>query len=102
GGDVRKLRFFLVGPGPVGASLAMNWVRRGHRCVGVEGRRLAQTREARRLLMPGGAGPRGRQESTEFDLLVVATPDRAIASVARQWSGRTEWAGRAALHTSGA
>jgi len=86
----------------VGASLALSWIRRGHRCVGVEGRRSAPTRKVHRLLIPGRARPRGRQESAEFDLLVVATPDRAIASVARQWSGRTAWAGRAAVHTSGA
>ena len=99
---MRKLRFFLVGPGPVGASLALNWVRRGHRCVGVEGRRSAPIRRARRLLMRGRTPARGRSESAEFDLLVVATPDRAIASVARLWSGRAAWAGRAAIHTSGA
>jgi predicted short-subunit dehydrogenase-like oxidoreductase (DUF2520 family) len=37
----------------------------------------------------------------EFDLLLVAVPDRKINAVARSWADRVSWEGRSALHTSG-
>jgi len=99
---LRGLNFFLIGPGRVGTSLGMAWIRAGHRCVGVEGGRPGSLRRARRLLLQESGASSPRLPAPDFDLLVVATPDRAIASVARVWANRNPWRGRMALHLSGA
>jgi predicted short-subunit dehydrogenase-like oxidoreductase (DUF2520 family) len=38
----------------------------------------------------------------DFNLLLVAVPDRAVSDVARTWESRVPWKGRTVLHTSGA
>lgn len=93
---MKAIRFFLVGPGRVGISLGVAWIRAGHRCVGVEGGKPSSLRRARRALR----APPSRD--LDFDLLFVATPDRQIAPVAMLWADRVSWRGRIALHTSGA
>jgi predicted short-subunit dehydrogenase-like oxidoreductase (DUF2520 family) len=97
---MRRLSFFLVGPGAVGLTFASALIRAGHRCVGVEGSSSSHAARARRLLRvpTSGKTPRGRT----FDLLVLAIPDARIDAVARAWAGRVSWRGKFAFHTSGA
>jgi len=99
---VKRIRFLLVGPGKVGISLGAAWVRAGHRCVGVEGGNSAARRRARCLLCaPEPKGTAGAAPP-DFDLLLLAVPDGAIASLALSWEKRCSWKGRIVLHTSGA
>ena len=99
---MKRIRFLLVGPGNVGISLGAAWVRRGHRCVGVEGGNPRSRSRAAALLDAPGASRRKGADPPEFDLLLLAVPDGAIASAARSWSARCPWKGRVVLHTSGA
>ena len=95
-------RFVLVGPGAVGLSLAAAWTRAGHRCVGVYGHGSRGVARARKLL--GSRFPRRRSDDppADFDILLFAVPDDAIAPAARQWSRKPDWKGRFCYHTSGA
>jgi len=96
---MRRLSFFLVGPGAVGLTFASALVRAGHRCVGVEASSSSHLARSRRLLKV----PTSRMSRrSPFDLMILAIPDDRIGEVARAWAGRASWRGKFAFHTSGA
>jgi len=98
---LRSLRFVLAGPGALGLSLSWALCRMGHRCVGVQGHGASGTARARVRLKTTSIVP-GR-EGVAFDLLLIAVPDDAIATVCRAWSRSSHgWHGRFAIHASGA
>mgnify|MGYP001053356894 CR=1 FL=1 len=98
---MKRIRFLLVGPGKVGISLGAAWVRAGHLCAGVEGGSPEARRRARDFLGTEKSTARSRLALPDFDLLLIAVPDREVAAVARSWRERCAWKGRVALHTSG-
>jgi predicted short-subunit dehydrogenase-like oxidoreductase (DUF2520 family) len=93
------LDFALIGPGRVGASLALWAVERGARCLSVAGR--AGSPRAAELAARLDATVAGASElaASAARLLLVAVPDREIAEVARRLAGRRLGV---ALHVSGA
>ena len=99
---MKALRFVLVGPGALGVSLSAAWIRAGHRCIGVYGRRPARAARARALL--GVRALQGNREKLpgRFDFMLLAVPDDAVAGAARRWATRGAWRNRFAFHTSGA
>ena len=97
---MRPLRFILAGPGATGLSLSAAWVRAGHRCVGIYGRGARSLARGRRLLK-APIIRRGR-DHRDFDVLLIAVPDGAIAETARDWARLADWKGKFAFHTSGA
>lgn len=97
---MRRLSFFLVGPGAVGLTFASALVRAGHRCVGVEASSSSHLARARRLLKVPTSRMAPRR--SPFDLMILAIPDNRIGEVARAWAGRASWRGKFAFHTSGA
>ncbi len=99
---MRPIRFALVGPGNLGSSLAAAWVRSGQRCVSIHGGSARRRKRLRRRLRVSSASESASGGGPEFDLLLIAAPDRAIRKVAREWAVRTPWRGRVAFHSSGA
>lgn len=97
---MKRLRFFLVGPGRAGISLASAWSKAGHRCLGIEGGTPSARRQAARVIAGKEIGARGSSHP-DFDLLVLTPPDREVAKVARDWSNRMKWRGKRAIHASG-
>jgi len=85
-GALSGLRFSLVGPGKVGASLAHWAVARGARLEAVAGR------------TPGTPGVTGLTTAGQ-DLLLLAVPDGALPEVAAELARRPQ--ARVVLHTSG-
>ena len=95
------LDFALIGPGRVGASLALWAVAAGARCASVAGR--AGARAATELAARLGAAVADPAElaAREAKLVLVAVPDAAIGEVARRLASRRQGAA-VALHVSGA
>lgn len=94
------LRFALVGPGRVGASLARWAAAAGARAVAIAGRpgspaaaRLAIRLEARAVELDA-------LDSSGCDLLLLALPDAELAAAAGRLAARAQAA--VALHTAGA
>jgi predicted short-subunit dehydrogenase-like oxidoreductase (DUF2520 family) len=99
---LKPQRFILAGPGAVGISLAAAWVRAGHRCVGIYGHGARGLARGKRLLNARVIHPGQEHKQKDFDVLLIAVPDDAIAAVSRAWSRLTDWKGKCAFHTSGA
>ncbi|MCI0408569.1 MAG: DUF2520 domain-containing protein, partial [Acidobacteria bacterium] len=99
---MKPLRFILAGPGAVGLSLAAAWVRAGHRCVGLYGRGSRSLSRGKRLLKARIIRRGQEKNERNFDVLLIAVPDGAIAATARAWARLTDWQGKSAFHTSGA
>jgi predicted short-subunit dehydrogenase-like oxidoreductase (DUF2520 family) len=89
----------IVGAGPVGTALGVALARAGWPVVAVASRDAGR-RERFRSLVPGARGfaePNALLD--EVELIVVAVPDDAIATVA---GGLRMYSGQAMVHTSGA
>jgi predicted short-subunit dehydrogenase-like oxidoreductase (DUF2520 family) len=99
---VKPLRFILAGPGAVGLSLAAAWVRAGHHCVGLYGRGPRSLARGSRLLKARIIRHGKETSEKDFDVLLIAVPDAAIAATARVWARLPHWKGKSAFHTSGA
>lgn len=99
---MKSQRFILAGPGAVGLSLSAAWIQTGHRCVGIYGRRPRSLARGKRLLKTRIIRPGEENQAKDFDVLLIAVPDGAIAAVARAWARRTDWKGKCVFHTSGA
>jgi predicted short-subunit dehydrogenase-like oxidoreductase (DUF2520 family) len=99
--DDTQRAFALVGPGRAGTAIALALLARGWRCVGVAGRESgapAVLATAGRL----GAAPREVADVGHgADLVVIATPDAAIADAAAALASSLP-AGALVLHLSGA
>ncbi len=95
------LEFALVGPGKVGASLALWAAARGAHCLSVAGR--PGTSKAKELAHELGAEPCDSVQlaATDARLVLLAVPDPLIADLARRLAARRSAHG-IALHVSGA
>lgn len=91
----------IVGAGRVGTSLAVLWQHTGHRIVGVAGGEA--TPERARRFLPGVPVLDPVGAASGADVVVIATPDWAIAAVCEEMAkaGALESA-RAVVHASGA
>jgi predicted short-subunit dehydrogenase-like oxidoreductase (DUF2520 family) len=89
----------IVGAGPVGTALGVAFARAGWR-VGAVASRDPERRRRFVSLVPGSrALPEAQAIVDECHLVVLAVPDDAVASVARQLR---LYSGQAIVHTSGA
>lgn len=89
----------VVGAGRVGTALAVLWRRAGHRIVAVAGGAATPARAAEHLpgvpVLDDAAAARGAE------VVLIATPDGAIATACDQIAGSLE-PGAAVIHASGA
>lgn len=93
----------IVGAGRVGRSLARALRRRGYRIGAVVTTRPRTARAAVRFIGAGVALARIGLVVGQADILLIATPDRAVADVARALAHLpARWSGKVVLHTSGA
>jgi predicted short-subunit dehydrogenase-like oxidoreductase (DUF2520 family) len=98
-----KLRIGVIGAGRVGATLACMLHRRGHSVVSVVSRRLASARSLARRVRCRHASTDLRAILPDVDVLIIATPDREIAPIARLIAAEAPapLRQRAVFHTSG-
>jgi predicted short-subunit dehydrogenase-like oxidoreductase (DUF2520 family) len=90
----------VIGAGKVGTALAVTWARAGHRIVGVSGRAGTAGRAAR--FLPGVPVVEPGQAASNAELVVIATPDSAIAEAARELAAHDAVrSGQVVAHVSG-
>ena len=100
----RRTSISIVGPGNLGAALALTLSAAGYPIASIAIRpRSAGLRRARTLAKRVGAPliELGKQPITG-DIVWIAVPDDAIAGVARTLAQSPDWKGRIAFHSSGA
>lgn len=99
-----KRTISIVGAGRVGTTLGKCLRERGWHVGAVVTRSAATAREAVRAIGGGDANARVTREVLAADIILVSTPDDAIASVADELAriGKQAWRGKIVLHTSGA
>jgi predicted short-subunit dehydrogenase-like oxidoreductase (DUF2520 family) len=91
----------VIGAGRVGTALAVLLSRAGHKVVGVSGRDATPPRAARYL--PGVPVLLPAEAARAAEVVILGTPDDAIASVAADLSEQGAFRpGQAVLHPSGA
>src|SRR5689334_9583621 len=93
------MRIAIVGAGTVGTAVAVRWREAGHTITAVAGRDATRERAARWL--PGVGVVSASDAAADADVVALAVPDDALASVANSIAGsigRGSWA----LHLSGA
>lgn len=94
----------IVGTGRVARALGRRLRELGWSIGAVTGRSLASARAAVHAIGGGQAFGDPNPEILNSKLIVIATPDSAIATVAKDLSaiGGSSWRGKIVLHTSGA
>jgi predicted short-subunit dehydrogenase-like oxidoreductase (DUF2520 family) len=94
----------IVGAGRVGQALGLRLHELGWRIGAVVARSAANARRAVEAIGDGRAHAALTRQILGSDVVIISTPDSAIAGVARKLArmGREEWRGRVVLHTSGA
>ena len=93
----------VVGAGRVGRSLGRALRNRGLRLGAVVTTNLRSSRAAVRFVGAGKPLARIEKGVAEGDIVLISTPDRAVAEVARALARLpVRWHGKAVLHTSGA
>ena len=94
----------IVGTGRVGRALGRHLRQLGWRIGAVTGRSLGSARAAVRVIGGGQALGEPSPQVLNSRVILIATPDDVIESVARELSqiGGKEWRGKVVLHTSGA
>jgi predicted short-subunit dehydrogenase-like oxidoreductase (DUF2520 family) len=94
----------IVGAGRVGRSLGRRLHELGWRVGAVVTRSIPTAREAVRAIGAGYAADQITRQALDSDIVLITTPDSAIAGVAAELAtlGGKEWRGKVALHTSGA
>jgi len=91
----------IVGAGRVGTSLAVLWQRGGHRILGVAGGSATPERAAR--FLPGVPVVDAVEAAAGAEVVVIATPDAAIATVCEEMAkAGALGSARAVVHASGA
>lgn len=95
--------FAIIGAGRLGRTLGRLLALRGYEPAGLSCRTLRSARLARAFIGGGEPTTSNAQAATRAPLVLIATPDREIASVARELArARLPWTGRIVAHTSGA
>jgi predicted short-subunit dehydrogenase-like oxidoreductase (DUF2520 family) len=94
----------IVGAGRVGRALGRQLHELGWRIGVLTSRSITSSRKAARVIGAGHAQDRLTREVLASRVILIATPDSAIASVAKALAeiGGGEWRGKVVLHTSGA
>src|SRR5665213_390409 len=94
----------IVGAGRVGRALGRQLHEMGWRIGVLAGRSITSARAAARVIGAGHAEDGLTREILASKVVLIATPDSAIGSVAKALAdlGGGEWRGKIALHTSGA
>jgi len=85
--EQQRIRFVIVGPGPVGTTLARMMVRAGHECLLVVGRSQSSLDRAVRRI-GGGRPSLDLGEIGGADWIAITTPDREIAPTASELAAR--------------
>src|SRR5215218_450057 len=99
--DTRSMDLSIVGAGRVGTSLAVLWQRAGHRIVGVAGGSATPERAAR--FLPGVRVADAVEATEGAEVVVIATPDAAIAEVCEEMAkAGVLGSADAVVHASGA
>lgn len=92
----------IVGPGRVGQALGRLLREAGVRVRFVAARRMAKARRAAKFIGAGRPVPLDAPELTKAKVILIATSDGAIATVARDLAKlRSNWSGKIILHTCG-
>jgi predicted short-subunit dehydrogenase-like oxidoreductase (DUF2520 family) len=99
-----SLTVAIVGAGRVGRGLGGRLRELGWQIGAVIARSRAKASRAVRVIGGGVAHGGLTRQAVGADLILIATPDDSIESVARDLAkiGGSEWRGKIALHTSGA
>ncbi len=98
-----RREFSILGAGRLGRTLGRLLARRNYTPAGLSCRTLRSARQARAFIGGGVPTTSNLQAAARAPLLLIATPDREIAPVARELArGRLAWNGRVVAHTSGA
>src|SRR5213594_1313149 len=98
-----KMEFAVIGAGRLGRTLGRLLLRRGYAPTGLSCRSLRSARQARAFIGAGEPTTSTTQAAARAQLVLMATPDREIAAVARELARmRLSWTGRVVAHTSGA
>ncbi len=101
--DAARWKVAILGAGVVGTSLGRVLRERGHEIVGVVTRSEATARRAAEAVGGAAAGVDPAEAAARADLVLVTTPDRAIASVCAEVGRRGGFRrGSVVAHTSGA
>jgi len=97
-----KKEFAVIGAGRLGRTLGRLLARRGHTPGGLSCRSLRSARQARSFIGAGEPTTSNVQAAARAPLVLMATPDREVAAVARELArARLTWRGRIVAHTSG-
>ncbi len=100
---MKKQEFAIIGAGRLGRTLGRLLVRHGHQAAGLSCRSLRSARQARQFIGGGEPTTSNTQAAARGQLVLMATPDREIAPVARELARmRLPWSDRVVAHTSGA
>lgn len=102
-GGSPKREFAIIGAGRLGRTLGRLLFRHGYAPTGLSCRSLRSARQARVFIGAGDPTTSNVKAASRADIVLMATPDREVAPVARELGrGRLPWAGRVVAHTSGA
>jgi predicted short-subunit dehydrogenase-like oxidoreductase (DUF2520 family) len=95
--------FTILGAGRLGRTLGRMLVAKGWKPRGVTCRSLRSARQAAAFIGGGEASASNPRAASQGSLVLITTPDSAIAPVARELAAaRLAWRGRIVAHTSGA
>jgi predicted short-subunit dehydrogenase-like oxidoreductase (DUF2520 family) len=98
-----KNEFALIGAGRLGRTLGRLLRRHGYSPAGLSCRSLRSARQASAFIGAGEPTTSNAQAAARAPLVLIATPDREIALVARELArARLPWTGRIVAHCSGA
>jgi predicted short-subunit dehydrogenase-like oxidoreductase (DUF2520 family) len=95
--------FAILGAGRLGRTLGRLLARRGHTPLGISCRTLRSARSAVAFIGAGRPTTSNTKAAAGSSLVLIATPDRVIAPLARELADSgLPWRGRVVAHTSGA
>ena len=95
--------FSILGAGRLGRTLGRVLVAQGYEPAGITARTLRSARQAAAFIGGGEATTSNARGAAKGDLVLITTPDGAIAPLARDLAAsRLAWSRRIVAHTSGA
>lgn len=98
-----RVTFAILGAGRLGRTLGRLLARRGYAPGGLSCRTLRSARQAAAYVGGGHPTTSNPRAAAGAALVLIATPDRAIAPLARELSDSPiDWKGKVVAHTSGA
>lgn len=95
--------FSILGAGRLGRTLGRVLVAQGYEPAGITARTVRSARQAAAFIGGGEASSSNARGAAKGDLVLITTPDGAIAPLARELAAsRLTWSKRIIAHTSGA